>query len=79
MVSKEAAMAHQAITQKMTDDEFDSYVMDLLARELGPGGYARYIALHRSGRGDYTADRHQWLAGVTIEDIERELKANSPT
>jgi hypothetical protein len=51
----------------------------LLARELGPGGYARYLALHRSGRGDYTADRHQWLAGVTIEDIERELKTHSAT
>jgi hypothetical protein len=68
-------MAHQAITQEMTDEEFDSYVMDLLARELGPGGYARYLTLHRFGHGDYTRDRHQWLAGVTIEDIERELKA----
>ena len=63
----------------MTDDEFDSYVMDLLARELGPGGYARYLALHRSGRGDYTRDRHQWLDGVSIEDIARELKIDSAT
>jgi hypothetical protein len=79
MVSKEAAMAHQAITREMTDDQFDTYVMDLLARELGPGGYARYLALHRSGRGDYTRDRHQWLDNVSIEDIARELKIDSAT
>jgi hypothetical protein len=28
---------------------------------------------YRSGRGDYTADRHQWLAGITLEDIAREM------
>ncbi len=72
-------MAHQAITREMTDEQFDTFVMDLLARELGPGGYARYLMLHRSGKGDYTRDRRQWLSGVTLEDIERDLKANSAT
>jgi len=67
-------MAHQAVTPEMTDDQFDRYVMDVLARELGPGGYARYLMLHRSGSGDYTRDRHQWLDGVTIEEIWRDME-----
>ena len=63
----------------MTDEEFERRTFDAIQREFGLGGLARFIMTYRSGRGDYTADRHQWLAGVTIEDIERDLKANSTT
>jgi hypothetical protein len=66
-------MAHQAITtQNMTDEQFDRHAMQVLARELGAGGLARFIRLNRSGPGDYTRDRHKWLDGVTIEDFERQ-------
>jgi hypothetical protein len=68
-------MAHQALTPEMTDAEFDRHVMGILARELGAGGFARYLMLHRSGPGDYTAERHQWQAGLTISDILRDLDA----
>ena len=70
-------MAHQALKPEMTDAEFDDHVMTILARELGPGGFARYLSLHRSGKGDYTAERHQWLDGLTIEDIMRDLDAKA--
>ncbi len=70
-------MAHQALTQDMTDEEFDRHVIGILARELGPGGFARYLMLHRSGPGDYTAERHQWLGSVTLEDLQRELQAKN--
>ena len=66
-------MAAQKLTREMTDQEFDSHALDILARELGPGGYARFVRMHRSGTGDYTRDRHQWLDGITLEDIKREL------
>ena len=66
-------MAHQALTSEMTDEQFDRHAMRILARELGPGGFARYLRLHRSGRGDYTRDRHQWLSDVNIEEVAREL------
>jgi len=72
-------MAHQAVTPEMTDEQFDSYVMDVLARELGPGGYARYLMLHRSGPGDCTRDRHKWLDGVTIEEIWHDMEAKGLT
>ena len=66
-------MADQAVKQDMTDEEFDRHVMAILARELGPGGYARYLSTYRSGPGDYTRDRHQWLSHLTVEDILSEL------
>ncbi len=72
-------MAHQAVTPEMTDEQFDSYVMDVLARELGPGGYARYLMLHRSGHGDYTRDRHKWQSGLTLEEIWRNIESQGLT
>lgn len=68
-------MAHQALTHDMTDEEFDRHVMSILARELGPGGYVRYLALHRSGKGDYTAERHEWLDHLTLDEIWNEMEA----
>jgi hypothetical protein len=59
----------------MTDEELEQHAFKVLSRELGLAGYARFLRLFGAGRGDYTAERHQWLAGVTIEDIERQLKA----
>jgi hypothetical protein len=73
------ASPESAIVSNMTDEEFERRTLDAIQREFGLGGLARFIMTYRSGRGDYTADRHQWLAGVTIEDIERELKTNSAT
>lgn len=67
-------MATQALTDQMTDEQFERHAFNVLARELGLGGLARFIRLNRSGPGDYTAERDQWLANVTIADIERELK-----
>ncbi len=66
-------------TVHMTDDEFDSYVMDVLAREPDPGHLARFMRLNRSGSGDYTRDRYQWLDGVTIEYIRRDMEAKGLT
>ena len=59
----------------LTDEEFHQRVIDVIQREFGLGGVARFIMTFRSGRGDYTADRHQWLSGLTLEDIQRELNA----
>jgi len=59
----------------LSDEEFHQRVIDVVQREFGLGGVARFIMTFRSGRGDYTADRHQWLSGLTLEDIQRELSA----
>lgn len=43
-------------------------------RELGPAEYVRNIQRTRPGKGDYTAERHNLLAGITFADIMAELE-----
>jgi hypothetical protein len=46
---------------KLTDAEFEAAAFDVLGRrELGADGLAPFIRLHRSGGGDYTAERDSW-------------------
>jgi len=71
-------MASPARIDQMTDSDsdaqFERRVFAVIVREFGLGGLARFIRLHRSGPGDYTRDRDQWLAGLTVEDIASDLK-----
>ena len=62
--------------EKLTDEQVVSLGLETLSRELGLYGYARFLMTYRPGTGDYTADRHQWLAGITIEQIAHELGTN---
>ena len=45
-----------------------------LARELGPVGLIRFLQQYQTGTGDYTRERKNLLAGVTMDDIARELR-----
>lgn len=54
---------------QMTDEQFQRYALDLLARELGPDGLARFLQLNRSGTGDYTRDRERWQKDLTLDEI----------
>lgn len=49
--------------------------IDALTKELGPVGMAYFIRQFDKGEGDYTAEREQLLADVTIDDIEKYLNA----
>jgi len=59
--------------EKMTDDEFERHARSILHRELGVYGLARFIRVSRAGSGDYTRDRHQWLDGLSVEDVVGQL------
>ncbi len=67
-------MATPARIDQMTDEQFERQAFAVIVREFGLGGLARFIRLHHSGPGDYTSDRAQWLAGVTVEQIASGLK-----
>jgi hypothetical protein len=58
----------------MTDEDFERHAFAILQREFGLDGLARFLRLNRAGTGDYTRDRHNWLAGTTIEDILTEVE-----
>lgn len=47
--------------------------IDALTRELGAVGMAYFIRQFDMGEGDYTAEREQLLADVTMADIEQYL------
>jgi len=49
--------------------------LEALTRELGPLGMAMFMRQYDKGYGDYTAERDKLLADITLEDIERGLKA----
>jgi hypothetical protein len=61
--------------EKMTDEEFERHTLELLTKELGPYGMARFLSTYRTGTGDYTRDRHKWLDGVTVEEILKESQS----
>jgi hypothetical protein len=64
----------------MTDYDFERHAFEILQRELGPDGFARFLRLNRHGSGDYTRDRHNWLNDATVENVMAELeKYRDPT
>jgi len=66
----------------MTDDQIHDAGLDALVSALGPIGMARFLQLvrteHPSIR-DYTAERHKWLDGLTLDDLIREAGALDET
>ena len=55
--------------EHMTDEQFDRYALQVLGRELGADGLARFLRLNRSGKGDYTQDRIQWQKKLSVAEI----------
>jgi hypothetical protein len=55
--------------ENLTDEQFERHALDVLKRELGVAGLARFLRLHRSGGGDYTRDRVPWQEGLTVGQI----------
>lgn len=64
---------------EMTDQEFQHHALSILQRELGAEGFARFLRLYRSGRGDYTDERHQLLKGVTIDEVIDQIRYRAPS
>lgn len=47
---------------------------EVLVRELGAANALRFLHLYAPGHGDYTRERDGWLSGLTIEQIEEEIR-----
>lgn len=43
--------------------------MSALQKELGPVGTVYFLRQFAAGQGDYTAERNDILAGITLDDI----------
>jgi hypothetical protein len=60
----------------MTPETLRQAGLDALQRALGAAGMARFIQLFETGKGDYPAERWQWLPGdadvkTVADEIER--------
>jgi hypothetical protein len=47
---------------------------EVLVRELGAANALRFLHLYAPGEGDYTRERDRWLSGLTIEQIQEEIR-----
>jgi len=63
---------------QLTDEQFERHALDVLNRELGPGGLARFLRLNRSGTGDYTRDHKEWLRDLTLDQILDSIRKHRP-
>lgn len=64
---------------EMTGEQIRAAGIEVLFRELGPVRAIRFLQMFDNGKGDYTAERHEWVDKITmeeaLEDI-RQLQAN---
>jgi len=58
----------------MTDEQFERHALEVLGRELGADGLARFLRLNRSGTGDYTTSRGAWQKDLTVDQILDSVK-----
>ena len=63
-------------TLDLTDQQIRVRGLEALHRELGPAGVIRFLRQFELGRGDYSAERHQWLDEQSVESLVDELKQN---
>ncbi len=45
-----------------------------LVEELGVADTIRFLHQYGMGEGDYTAERHTWLDGITMDELVAEIK-----
>jgi hypothetical protein len=55
--------------ETMTDEQFERHALEILGRELGIDGLARFLRLEHSRVGDYTKDRATWQKNLTVKEI----------
>lgn len=61
-------------TQSMSLADIRREGFRALLDRLGPAGTARFLQQYDQGRGDYARDRHEWLDGLSEEEIVASIK-----
>jgi hypothetical protein len=56
--------------------EINRRAREVLTRDLGIVDTLRFLAQFRSGSGDYTAERSEWLRDLSLEAIVSEINGN---
>jgi hypothetical protein len=61
-------------TQIMPISQITQQATQVLVRELGAVNTIRFLNQFRVGQGDYTLEREQLFADMSLEDILQEIK-----
>ncbi len=61
-------------TQELTPTRIREKGIEALLEALGPVGMIRFLQQLDSGSGDYTRDRKRLHAGLTLEQIVKEIR-----
>jgi hypothetical protein len=61
-----------------TLDEIRQEGLDALRQRLGRADTVRFLQQFETGRGDYARQRHAWVDGMTLEDVEQALDEEKP-
>lgn len=59
--------------KRMTLPEIRQAGVDALRERLGPEGMIRFLQQFDGGHGDYTAERHALLDGLTVDEIVQDI------
>lgn len=49
-----------------------------LSERLGPAGAMRFMMQYDPGRGDYSTERHEIFAGLTIDELLKSIEPAKP-
>jgi hypothetical protein len=60
--------------EPLSEEELERAGLEALRRELGLVGMIRFLQLFDKGRGDYTAERHQWLDELDLDTIVADIR-----
>jgi hypothetical protein len=57
----------------MTQEQIRQKGLQALASKLGPVGMVRFLQQFETGKGDYSAERHGWLQGVSVDTLAEQI------
>jgi hypothetical protein len=58
---------------QITPEQIRTRGLAALKRELGVAGMVRFMQQFDRGRGNWAAERHQWLDRLTMDDVRKQL------
>ena len=62
------------MSRERTLAEITRDAIQILNRELGPIETLRFLRQYTEGVGNYTAERHEWLDALSLDDIDKALR-----
>jgi len=58
----------------MTLEQIRLVGLEALTRELGPAGMVRFLQQFETGKGDYSQERHLWLAELDVQMLAERIQ-----